>query len=174
MSSANEAPAAEQVPAGVPPAEAARRRQGHVALVFVQIFFGLFPFFAKWALVAFDPRVIVGWRITLGSLVLGTIAVFWHGVRASVPLRELFPTRSELPRVVLCSLLGVVINQALFVEGMHRTTTVDAGVPCTPAYTALTGRTPSRRQTRQRRYRGQGGIRARRYPGGRRERAAAQ
>ena len=92
-----------------------------MALVVVQICFGLFPLFGKWAFESFEPRAVAGWRIASGALVLG-LAAFWrHGRRA-------LPSRGDLLRLQFYALLGVVLNQLLYLEGLKRTPVINAGL----------------------------------------------
>ncbi len=111
---------------------ARERTRGHVALVFVQLCFGTFPLLAKWAFEAFDPAAIAGWRVLVGAAALLAIAFAVHG-------REALPARREFPRLLLCAVLGVVLNQVLFLEGLSRSTAVNAGLlmPLIPVYTFL-------------------------------------
>jgi len=100
------------------------RREGLIALVFVQVFFGLFPLFIKQAIdggAGFTPRALAVWRIGFGALVLAGAAVARHG-------RGFLPGRGDLPRLALCAFLGVVVNIVLALEGVARTTVVHAGL----------------------------------------------
>lgn len=108
------------------------RTEGHVALLAVQLFFGLFPLFGKLAIVHFEPRAIVVWRIAVGALVLLGIAAFQHG-------RGVLPRRADWPRLAACALLGVVLNMALFMEGLKRSTAVNTALllPLIPVFTAV-------------------------------------
>jgi len=105
--------------------EAARRRsEGILALLGVQLAFGLSPLFAKWTLVpveGFTPRTLVAWRIVFGSLALGALAAWRHP-------REIVPPRAELGRILGCSLLGIALNMWLYMEGVQRTSVVHTGL----------------------------------------------
>jgi drug/metabolite transporter (DMT)-like permease len=103
---------------------------GHLALLVVQLCFGLFPVFVKFALLGLGPRAIAAWRIAVGTLVLG-------GLAALVARRAALPRRGDLPLFALCALLGVVANQVLALEGMSRSTAVNAGLIMTliPVFT---------------------------------------
>lgn len=101
-----------------------RRVEGLVALVAVQLCFGLSPLAAKWALLpsgSFEPRVLAGWRIVFGALALGVVAALRHR-------RELLPARADVPRLVVCALLGIVLNMWLYLEGVERTGALHAGL----------------------------------------------
>ena len=98
-----------------------RRVEGHAALLMVQLCFGLFPVFGHLAFEAFDPRAVASWRIGVGALVLFAIAFAFEGRRAVVAPRDLL-------RFQGLALLGVTANQVLFLEGLARSTAVNAGV----------------------------------------------
>jgi drug/metabolite transporter (DMT)-like permease len=105
---------------------------GHLALLGVQLCFGLFPIFGKLAMRSFDPRAIVTWRIVAGSVVLLALAFLRHG-------RAAFPRPGDLPRLLAAALLGVPINMVLFLEGLERSTTINAAclMPAIPVYTLV-------------------------------------
>jgi drug/metabolite transporter (DMT)-like permease len=115
-----------------PDAHAHRRRvlHGHLALLAVQVCFGFFPIFGKLAFDGFSPRAVAAWRFLVGGLALGALAWARHG-------RAMIPRREDLLRLQVCSLLGVVINMVVFLEGLERSTAVNAGLlmPVIPVYT---------------------------------------
>jgi len=97
--------------------------EGHVALAFVQVAFGLFPIFATFV---FRPGGIsafgVGaWRVAGGSLILGLLALLLYG-------RRMLPARADLPRFIACAWLGVALNQGLFLVGLSHSTPVNAAL----------------------------------------------
>jgi len=94
---------------------------GHVALVLVQLCFGLFPVFGKWAFEAFAPRAVAVWRIGFGALALTLLAL----TRAR---SRILPRRGDLALLALGALLGIVLNQALFLEGLARSTVINSGL----------------------------------------------
>ncbi len=118
----------------VSPADARRRRQGFAALVAVQLFFGLFPLFGKSAMGGggFTPLSVCAWRIAFGSIVMLGVAFAIHG-------RQAWPPRGDWPRLVLCSVLGVVANMVLFLEGLSRSTAINTALllPLIPVFTAV-------------------------------------
>jgi len=106
---------------------------GHLALVGVQVCFGLFPVFGRRAMVAgegFDPFAVAAWRITGGAVVLGLAALVAYGRRAR-------PARAGLGRWVALALLGIVANQALYLSGLARSSAAEAALMmCTiPVFT---------------------------------------
>ncbi len=105
---------------------------GHLALLNVQVLFGLFPIFGTLAFVegGFSPLGVGSWRIAAGALLLGSLAFVAYG-------RTALPQRRDLPRFAACSLLGVALNQGLFLEGLARSTPMNAGLLMTliPVFT---------------------------------------
>ena len=99
------------------------RTAGLIALVVVQLCFGLFPPFAKWAFrdEVFTPSVVAAYRVAGGALILGLFAVLIYG-------RRCLPKRADLPRLLACAVFGVVLNQGLFLEGVKRTSAVNTGL----------------------------------------------
>ena len=99
------------------------RLAGHVALVLVQVCFGLFPVFGRWAFAegGFTPYAVASWRVCAGALVLSLVAAARLGPRS-------VPRRPDLPRILACALFGVVLNQGLFLIGLERSTAVNAGL----------------------------------------------
>jgi drug/metabolite transporter (DMT)-like permease len=104
--------------------ERKRRTEGVLALIGVQLCFGLSPLFAKWTLDpagGFTPRALVGWRILFGSACLGGLALWKHG-------RGALPPRAEFGRLALCALLGIALNMWLYMEGVSRTSALHTGL----------------------------------------------
>ena len=103
---------------------------GHAALAVVQVFFGLFPIFGVLAFTAFSPLGVGSWRIAGGALILGALTLAAYG-------REAIPQRRDLPRFAVCGILGVALNQGLFLEGLARSTPMNAGLVMTliPVFT---------------------------------------
>lgn len=92
-------------------------------LIGVQFCFGVFPAVGKIAMSAqgFTPKAVLVWRLAVGAAVLMGYAVARHR-------RAAFPPPAELARLFGLALLGVIVNQLLFLEGLSRTTTVNAGL----------------------------------------------
>ena len=112
------------------PANQGGRLGGFGALLLVQLFFGLFPVFGKLAFEDFTPSAVAGWRFVVGALALGAIAWSRYG-------RRMLPARGDWGRLFACSMLGVVLNMVIFMEGLERSTAVHAGLfmPVIPIWT---------------------------------------
>ncbi len=95
------------------------RRQGFLALIGVQIFFGLSPVVRAWAPHVVTARAVVFWRIAVGAVVMGAAAFALHGRRA-------IPERRHLVRFIACALLGISLNMLLFLDGLDRSTPPNA------------------------------------------------
>ena len=92
----------------------------HAALIAVQVLFGTWPIFGKLALRDISSFSLVGFRIC-GAAIIFTV------------LQRKFSELWRLPKRVLAwllvtSLLGVVLNQMLFVKGISYTTVVNAAL----------------------------------------------
>jgi drug/metabolite transporter (DMT)-like permease len=90
----------------------------HLALVAVQLIFGTWPIVAKVALRALPSTGLVAFRVAGASVAL--LALLRARGRLVVPRRE------DLGRLALYSLLGVVLNQFLFVKGLALSTVVNS------------------------------------------------
>lgn len=91
-----------------------------IALLIVQFSFATLAVIGKDVLLAgMPPLALVAIRVLFASLLLGTLAL----ARA----RERIPW-SDLARFAGLSLLGVILNQLLFIEGLKRTTAVNASI----------------------------------------------
>ena len=114
---------AEPARAAVGAAAGDGRLAGHAALWAVQLCFGLFPVFGKWAIgpAGFSPLAVGAWRIAFAALALGALALALHGRRA-------LPTRRDLARLAVGSFLGITANMALYLEGLARSTATNAGL----------------------------------------------
>lgn len=104
--------------------------QGWLALGAVQVLFGLFPMFAKFAYQGFSPWALGAWRMVAGGGLLALVSFARHR-------RAAWPARADLPRLLVCSLLGVVINILLFLKGLELASSIYAGLtlPLIPVYT---------------------------------------
>lgn len=90
----------------------------HLALIAVQFMFGTWPLVGKVALRSMSSSGLVAFRV------VGAAIVF---VALRGKLRQLpkLPSR-DLILLTLCSMLGVVVNQLLFVKGLSMTTVINA------------------------------------------------
>lgn len=90
----------------------------HLALIAVQLMFGSWPIFGKIALRAISAAGLVAFRVA-GATVAFLILQGATG-------RVMITRKSDYARFALYSLLGVVLNQLLFVKGLEMTTVVNA------------------------------------------------
>jgi len=96
-------------------------RQTRVLLLLTQVCFGVFPVLGKLALQAFEPRAILVWRLLTAASVMLALALARHG-------RAALPAARDLGALLVLSVLGVMVNQLLFLEGLQRSTAVNAGL----------------------------------------------
>lgn len=101
----------------------------HLALVAVQILFGTWPLFGKIVLRSMSPSSLVALRLTGAALAFALLQ------RKLKPLLQM-PLK-DLALLTLCSLMGIVGNQFLFVKGLSLTTVINATLLNTtiPAFT---------------------------------------
>lgn len=90
----------------------------HLALIAVQILFGTWPIFGKVVLRSMSPSSLVALRLT------GAALAFTLLQRKITPLIRM-PVRDIL-LLALCSMLGVVGNQFLYVKGLSLTTAINS------------------------------------------------
>ncbi len=95
------------------------RATTHLLLIAVQLCFASLAVVGKQALFTIPPDVVVLTRIAGGA------AVFFVLARRRGPIRL---ARADVAPVFGCALLGVVLNQVLFLHGLARTTAVNASV----------------------------------------------
>lgn len=113
---------------------ASLRRGGpapHFALIAVQIMFGTWPIFGKIALTALPSTGLVALRVAGAALAFVTLQ------RTLGRPQKIRP--SDYSRLALYALLGVVLNQFLFVKGLSLTTVINATLLGTaiPVFTLL-------------------------------------
>lgn len=103
----------------------------HLALISVQLIFGTWPILGKVVLRAMSSNVLVGFRV------VGAAAALLLLRRQSGEFRRM--SKRDVAVLVLCSMLGVVLNQFLFVKGLSLTTVINATLLSTtiPAFTLL-------------------------------------
>ena len=103
----------------------------HLALIAVQLMFGTWPIFGKIALTALPSTGLVAFRV------LGASIAFIILQRALGRARKI--EKKDYARLIIYSLLGVVLNQFLFVKGLSLTTAINATLLGTtiPIFTLL-------------------------------------
>lgn len=119
-------------------------RRGLLALAAVQLCFGLFPVMGGLAMDparGFAPFAVATWRIGIGAVVLLPLAYLSFGRRAIPAARDLLP-------LALFAVLGIVLNQGLFLVGLQKSTPMNAGlVICLIPVFAYTVAVIGRRET---------------------------
>src|SRR5215207_9454884 len=105
----------------------------HVALLAVQVIFGTWPVMGKIALRAVPSTGLVAIRV--GGAAVAFLLLL--GLRG----RLVAPERRDLARLALYSLLGVVLNQFLYIKGLSLSTAVNAALinATIPVFTLLVG-----------------------------------
>lgn len=91
----------------------------HLVLLFVQACFGLMHVVAKGVLVHLEPFQLAALRAALATPLLLWVA--WHKDR-------IIPSRRELPVLAGLGVLGILLNQMLFVVGLSYTTATNAAI----------------------------------------------
>lgn len=89
------------------------------ALILVQFSFASLAVVGKVAVEAWGPLPVAGLRMFFASLFLAVLAL--------VATREL-PTRRDLGKLFGLSLLGISLNQLFFLEGLSRTSAINATI----------------------------------------------
>ncbi len=93
----------------------------HLALVGVQLFFGTFPVVGKYILQTIPSLAVVGFRIGGAAAAFGLLQLLSKdGLRLD--------RRSHYVWFALYSLLGVVLNQLLFISGLALTTATNTSL----------------------------------------------
>lgn len=102
----------------------------HLALLGAQTGFALFPIFGKLALATIPPMVLAAFRVVAASLVLGLVRRLSLGERIA---------RGDRKGVLLFALLGVSLNQVLFIQGLSLTTAINTTIltAMIPVYTLV-------------------------------------
>jgi len=104
----------------------------HAALVAVQLIFGTWPIVGKIALRSLPSTGLVTFRVVGATLAFLLI-------RRLNPGHIAIKSKSDYARLALYSLLGVVLNQFLFVKGLELSTVINAALLGTtiPIFTLL-------------------------------------
>ncbi len=97
-----------------------RQPSVHLALAAVQIMFASLSVAGKLVLVEMPPRGLVAIRVTLATAIFFTVRAFSGQLESVAP--------KDLARLALYSFFGIVANQLLFVEGLQRSTAINAVV----------------------------------------------
>lgn len=92
----------------------------HIALFAVQLMFGSAPILGKFALLAFPPLAIVGFRVAGAALAF----YFLQRFRGNLRLEK----RSHYLYFALFSCFGVICNQLLFFKGLSLTTATNTSL----------------------------------------------
>ena len=102
-----------------------REVAAHAALLVAQTCFGLFPVSKHWLFPAggggFAPFAVGAWRMLFAAASLALVAWFAHRSRWRIE-------RGDLARFIACALLGVTVNMTLYLEGLKRSTAVNASL----------------------------------------------
>jgi drug/metabolite transporter (DMT)-like permease len=103
----------------------------HLLLFVVQILFASLAIIGKIVLRDFPPGSIVFFRVVGAAVVLVLVNLFWN--------RRWVHDRRDLVRLGVLGLLGVVLNQSLFLIGLSHTTAINATILVTtiPIFTVL-------------------------------------
>ncbi len=92
----------------------------HIALLAVQVFFGSATVLGKFALLAFPPYALVGFRVGGAALAFYTLQRF----RGSMALDN----RADYWKFAFFAFFGVALNQLLFFKGLSLTTAVNTSL----------------------------------------------
>ncbi|HEY8560024.1 MAG TPA: DMT family transporter [Pyrinomonadaceae bacterium] len=113
--------------------DARRSYAPHVALFAVQVFFGSATVLGKFALLAFPPDALVGFRVG-GAALAFYLLQRWRGSLALDSGRDYW-------RFALFAFFGVALNQLLFFKGLSLTTAVNTALIAVtiPIFTILIG-----------------------------------
>jgi drug/metabolite transporter (DMT)-like permease len=101
----------------------------HAALLFVQVGFGVFHVFAKYAIATVPPLAVAAMRVTVSAPLLLLLARAFD---------KTWPSRRDHVQLALLGFLGVFSNQVLFILGWKHTTATNAAIlmPSIPVFAA--------------------------------------
>lgn len=122
-----------RAPAPVPGATRDPTPTVWASLVTVQVLFGTLAVAGKLAFVALPPAVVAAIRMTSAAIILLALE------RILVPRGTPMPRGRDLAALAGLALLGVALNQYLFLEGLERTSAIRATLLITtiPPFTLL-------------------------------------
>ena len=105
----------------------------HLALIAVQILFATWPIVGKIALRAVPPIALVGFRVAGAALTFLILAKISGGLQTI--------RRDDWSLLIVSSILGLILNQWLFVKGLSLTTAINSTLLSTtiPVSTLLVG-----------------------------------
>jgi drug/metabolite transporter (DMT)-like permease len=103
----------------------------HIALFAVQVMFGSSAILGKYALTAFPPVTIVGFRVAGAAIAFSILQNFRGGLRLEQPAHYLY--------FALFACFGVIFNQLLFFKGLSLTTATNTSLLAVmiPVFTIL-------------------------------------
>jgi len=109
-----------------------QRFKPHLALITVQILFGIWPIFGKIVLRSMSSTSLVSLRLVGAALLFAVLQ------RRLTPLLRM-PAK-DIVMLTACSLLGIVGNQFIFVKGLSLTTVINTEILSTtiPVYAIAT------------------------------------
>jgi drug/metabolite transporter (DMT)-like permease len=90
----------------------------HLALIAVQLMFGTWPIVGKIALTALPSTVLVAFRVA-GAAIAAVVLQRTFGRNQKI-------RKGDYARLALYALLGIALNQLLFVKGLSLTTAINA------------------------------------------------
>lgn len=119
----------------------------HIELIIVQLCFAALAIGAKLALAHVPANALVLARVAGGAVAFFVMARARGSVRVA---------RRDVPAIVGCAVLGVVVNQLLFINGLARTTATNATVimATIPVFVAALAMVAGRERFRARRVAG--------------------
>jgi drug/metabolite transporter (DMT)-like permease len=91
----------------------------HLALVAVQLLFGLWPVAGMAVMAEISPAALIGVRLLAGAPLLAGLAGLW---------RHRLPPARDLLSLAVLGALGVSVNQLLYAVGLHRAGPVNASI----------------------------------------------
>ncbi|MEW6757821.1 MAG: DMT family transporter [Acidobacteriota bacterium] len=102
----------------------------HAALLFVQVTFGAFHVVGKFVLGSVEPLAVTATRILISTPLLLLLAL---------RVDRRIPSRADLGRLAVLGLLGVFLNQVLYIYGLKITSATNAAIlmPSIPVFVAL-------------------------------------
>jgi drug/metabolite transporter (DMT)-like permease len=102
----------------------------HAALLFVQVTFGAFHVVGKFVLGSVEPLAVAALRILVSAPLLLFLAL---------RVDRKIPSRADLGRLAVLGLLGVFLNQILYIYGLKITSATNAAIlmPSIPVFVAL-------------------------------------